>query len=163
MNFATWGFRLDKAARLSLTAVCLISVCGCAHIAKFFGLVPERPKIDFASLTIKSMSFASVELEVGIDITNRDRRELELSSLVFGLKFDSDIIGHGKLEKLLKIPPGEKSRTNIPVTIKVAEAAKAAANLLNGATKDNFRIKGSATIGSAFGRLDLPFDHQILN
>jgi LEA14-like dessication related protein len=153
---------LERFKTIGLALASISCLSGCVHIAKVFGLVPEKPKMEFASITIQKMSFTKVELEVGIDITNRDKRELELNNLQFELKFDTTVIGNGKLDRAIRIDSGQKSRAVIPVSIKVGEAALVTASLLNGSNKDQFRIVGLAEVGSIFGSIEVPFDHPIV-
>lgn len=139
----------------------LTSLSSCMHLAQAFGLLPQKPEIALKDVSVKSLSFSGIELDVAIDLENKDVRPLFIAQLDFELWMNESAVARGQIPEALNIAPQESRTIGIPIKLKPSAALAGIIKSLDGKTPDA-KIVGSVTFNTALGALTLPFEREIM-
>lgn len=138
----------------------VLETSGCVHLAETFGLIPKKPEIALADFQVKSLSISTIDVEVVVSVLNQDERELQLDDLKFDL-FLSDVkLGVGSTAEKVSLKPNAEQKVRVPISLQTKELMGAALNLMSGKTKEKARIRGTASINTWVGVLNVPFDRE---
>lgn len=145
----------------SLLLIGCVWLSGCVHVGETLGLIPKKPKISFADFNVSKASLASINTEIDMKVLNQDAKDLKIQNINFDLIFTGDIVGSGTLAQAINIKPNEEQTVKFPVSLKTAQLFGAALELLKGSSKDKLEIRGTASVATWLGTIDVPFDHKL--
>lgn len=139
----------------------MASFSSCMHLVQAFGLLPQRPEIDLRDVSVKSVSFSGIDLDVVIDLTNKDVRQIFIAQLDFELWMNESAVARGQIPEALDIAPQASRTIGIPIKLKPSAALAGIAKSLDGKVPDA-RIIGSVTFNTVLGSLTVPFEREIM-
>ncbi|MEQ8350970.1 MAG: LEA type 2 family protein [Leptospiraceae bacterium] len=113
-------------------------------------------EFDLDSVSIKSMSFTSVELAVDVGIENPNSEQVILDKLVFDLYGGDRKLGSGKHNETAVIPPSERKVVSIDFSASLSEVGMGLLqNLKSG--QATYRMEGTAYLKTFLGEVPIPF------
>ncbi|MBI38705.1 MAG: hypothetical protein CMF59_03840 [Leptospiraceae bacterium] len=113
-------------------------------------------EFDLDSVSIKSLSFTSIELALDVGIKNPNAEQVILDKLVFDLYGSDRKLGSGKHNETAVIPPSERKVVTIDFQTSLSEVGMGLLqNLRSG--QATYRMEGTAYLKTFFGELPVPF------
>ncbi len=113
-------------------------------------------EFDLDSVSIKSLSFTSIELALDVGIKNPNAEQVILDKLVFDLYGSDRKLGSGKHNETAVIPPSERKVVTIDFQTSLSEVGMGLLqNLRSG--QATYRMEGTAYLKTFLGELPVPF------
>jgi len=114
------------------------------------------PEIKFSGLKVKKMGFTGVDLELGLDILNKNVFGFDIGKLNYDIALAGSPVAKGATEKLASVPAKGTGTIKLPISVNFASALGS----LNSALRSGrirADIKGDADLQTPFGPITLPF------
>jgi LEA14-like dessication related protein len=143
---------------ISLPLLCVviaggIMIAGCSA-------QPKSPEISVQGVTLKSLSFGGLSLDVTLQVTNPNPFGLTLDSLTFDVYYqdgsDWVYLSHGE-KKGITVNPGENEIT-VPVTVDNAELLRSLAGFITSG-EVTVQVRGTASVDLHGLIVPIPFTH----
>lgn len=117
--------------------------------------VPRAPRFHVEKVLLRSASPREVQLEMQLDVTNRNAFALPAGRIGYGLHLSKKEVVRADVEIAQPIAGGATASVVVPIRISVLKAGKAAARLLIPFTSLDVAVKGEAVFGGVPVPLDL--------
>lgn len=121
--------------------------------------VPAIPDVRLASLDIDSLTFDQVEATLKLTVRNTNQFDLDLTRLGLNLALGGQKVASTSVNSPARLPPGQTATVAIPASFSPRAFGVGLFNLLRG-TETGYGMTGALEIGTRFGPVTLPFDHQ---
>ena len=121
--------------------------------------VPAIPDVSLISLQIDSLNFDKVETTLKLRVRNTNQFDLDLARLGLNLALGGQQVASTSVDSPTKLPPGQTATVAIPASFSPRAFGIGVFNLLRG-TETGYGMTGSLEVGTRFGPVTMPFDHQ---
>lgn len=143
------------------TLYILTSLSSCTHLAQTLGILPQKPDVELKDVSVKAASFSGIDLDVVIDLTNKDVGRLFIAQLDFELWVNESAVARGQIPEALDLAPQESRTIGIPIKLKPSAVLAGLVTSLDSKTLDA-KIIGSITLNTVLGSLSVPFEREIM-
>ncbi len=117
--------------------------------------VPAIPDVALAGLTWDELSFDRAAATATLTLRNTNDFEASVSRVSYELSLAGLPVGSGMVKGARNLKPGETEAILIPLSFSPRSLGLAALEMLQGASPA-YAIRGSTTLGTPFGDVDLP-------
>jgi len=114
------------------------------------------PEIGFSGLKIKKMGFTAIDLEIGLNIINKNVFGFDVDALSYDIALAGSHAAKGISDHPATIPAKGKGEIKLPISINLASALGSLRSALSGKSVPA-HIEGSAEFKTPFGPITLPF------
>ena len=114
------------------------------------------PEISFSGLKIKKMGFTGVDLELGLNLKNKNVFGFDIGALNYDIALAGSQVAKGVTENLASIPAKGTGEIKLPINVNFASALGSLSSALKGG-KILADISGDADLKTPFGPITLPF------
>ncbi len=115
------------------------------------------PEIKFSGVKIKNMGFSGIDLELGINVINKNVFGFNIGKLDYDIALAGASVARGVAEKLASVPAKGAGEIKLPISLNFSSALTSLSSALNSGAVQA-AIKGRANLGTPFGPITLPFD-----
>jgi LEA14-like dessication related protein len=140
--------------------IVVLNTISCAHIAGSLGLLPKEPKVELASVSVGKLSLTSIQVDVLLQIKNRDKKAVQINRFAFDLFLDEFKVAKGERSEPLSIAGDGKADLKIPLLIKFKDAESLIENLMQGKLPKTARAVGTVEMDSFIGGITIPFSRK---
>ncbi len=137
----------------------LLLLPGCSLFQRVAGRGFERPTFTFESWSADQLDFEGVTIALHYRFENPNRFGLDLRRLAYRLEVEGRQIGEGQLPAGVRIAARGATPIAVPVRLRWRDLP-GFVELLTTRAEVNYRVSGSASVDTALGAIDLPFEHR---
>ena len=123
--------------------------------------VPKIPGIRLKNVKIKKLSFKAADLVARVEINNPNAFDLGLSDLNYQLQINQQKWASGKVKQVNPIPKKAAGTVDIPISLDLLSAGRAAYTILMDRQPVDYRLSGDVTLDTGIEMLrnfKLPMD-----
>ncbi|MBU45629.1 MAG: hypothetical protein CMN76_20645 [Spirochaetaceae bacterium] len=148
----------SNRARFLMTAIVSVMMLSVATDCAFQRMREnlKNCEFDLDSVSVKSLSFTSVELAVDVGIKNPNAEQVILDKLVFDLYSSDRKLGSGKHNETAVIPPSERKVVTIDFKTSLSEIGMGLLSTLKSG-QATYRMEGTAYLSTFLGEVPVPF------
>ena len=114
------------------------------------------PQISFSGLKVKKMGFTGVDLELGLNLINKNIFGFDIGALNYDIALAGSKVAKGMTENLASVPAKGKGEIKLPISIDFASAIGSLSSALKG-NSILAEIQGDADLKTPFGAITFPF------
>jgi len=115
------------------------------------------PQIKFSGLKVKKMGLTGIDLELGLDMVNKNAFGFDVGKLNYDIALAGSQLIKGSTEKLASVPPKGTSEITLPVSLDFSGALGSLSSVLRG-NSVQATITGNTDLSTPFGPITLPFN-----
>lgn len=115
------------------------------------------PEIKFTGLKVKKMGLTGIDLEVGLNVLNKNVFGFDVGKLNYDIALAGNPLAKGSTERLAAVPAKGASDITLPVSLSLSGAVGSLASVLRG-NSAQATITGDTDLKTPFGPINLPFN-----
>lgn len=142
--------------RLWLVAAVVVAgaITACATLGR---AALKEPVVTLKDVRVKGIGFNGGAVDILLNVYNPNHFNLDATRITYKLFVDTIPLGTGATDSEFTVSKGDTTQVPLPLSFTWAGAGQAARSLMNTGTV-NYRVVGDITVGSAYGKLTLPYD-----
>jgi len=117
------------------------------------------PRLGFSGLRVAKMGLTGVDLELVLDLENRNSFSYALGQLDYEIALAGESVASGSTRDAAEIPSRGSTEIRLPLSLNFSAISSSLLSLLRGDRID-CSVNGGAELTSPFGALDLPIAAQ---
>ncbi len=137
----------------------LLLVGGCTFLRAITGVGLQRPTLTFESWAPEQLDLEGVTIALHYRLDNPNDFGLDLRSLDYRLEVEGQQVAEGQLPAGIQLRAAGATPVSFPVRLRWRDIPNFV-ELLFTRTELNYRVTGSAGVGSELGTVKLPFEHR---
>ena len=140
-----------KHIAILLTVLFLLSGC--------LGRMITRPTVTIQSIEVTGLSLAGAALTFRVELENPNGFGVTITAFTYSIYLNDHPIAKGETTEPVTIERRSAARVSLPLKTSFREIEKGLKFLIGSDTAD-YRIEGSLTVQSFFGRLEFPYSRS---
>jgi LEA14-like dessication related protein len=120
--------------------------------------IPAMPQVELTSLAIGKLNPDQITASAKMQVKNTNQFPLDLTKFGVSIALGGLDVGSSKLANAVKLPAGQTTTLEVPLTFSPRAVGIGLVNLLRG-DQIAYKVSGSIDANSRFGPLSLPFSH----
>jgi len=120
--------------------------------------IPAAPQVELSSLAIGKLGLDQTTAAAKLQVKNTNQFPLDLTKLGVSFALGGQDIGSTRLANPVKLPAGQATTLDVPLSFSPRTVGIGLVNLLRG-NQIAYQVSGSVDANTRFGPLSLPFSH----
>ena len=120
--------------------------------------IPAAPQVELSSLAIGKLGLDQTTAAAKLQVKNTNQFPLDLTKLGVSFALGGQDIGSSRLANPVKLPAGQATTLDVPLSFSPRTVGVGLVNLLRG-NQIAYKVSGSVDANTRFGPLSLPFSH----
>jgi LEA14-like dessication related protein len=149
----------SRRALLLGSAVCLLTLAGCANLNKLLAGAFQRPRLAFKRADVGAVSLSGATVNLVYDVENPNPVGLNLAQVSYAFFVEGKQVVAGTPPNGLRLKASGPSELVFPASVKFADVVPVVTTFL---TKDAaaYKAQGSLGIQTPIGVLSFPLEHE---
>ncbi len=143
---------------LAALALLLAAASACTSLKQLAASGLASPEVALTAISAQGLDLSGVTMLVRLRVDNPNNVALDLESLTYKLAIEGEQVFEGVMPEGLKLAARGPTPVELPVRLSWLDLPKVARAFLS-KPEVAARVSGTAGIGTAFGVLDVPFQH----
>jgi LEA14-like dessication related protein len=150
----------ESPARAPLAAAVLAVALlgGCATLKEVAASGLEKPSVELTAVDAEGLDLSGVTLQVRLRVDNPNPVALKLATLRYKLAVEDQQVFDGVMPQGVQLAARGPTQVSLPVRLRWLDLPGLAQSFL-ARREVGCKVSGIAGIGTAFGVLDVPFEH----
>ncbi len=133
----------------------LIFILSCAGLKSIF----KKPTVKYESMSIAGISLKETDLEFNFKIINPNSIGISFTNYDYHFEVNNNPLLQGTQQLNTKIPANGGNTFKVPAKVNYSDLFKAAKSLA-GRSESPYRLRGTASVKTPIGPIEIPFSHS---